>query len=241
MERSRDSDRASDHGGLVGIGQGPQSFPSESSLEPQSEITHPGSSTYKVELTAEIEKLNLSQPNPVSDFSRSSGLTRQPEKTKITEVDADASQDCHELPLTEELPESLAESIELNFAIKAMQRANHVYDLNPESPQSIRAKNSADERFAQVLAKLIPSSESALENAAKIIRSPEATQQEKDQVGRILLLIGVAILAGVGAGAIGAIAVKELIWKEVLKAAIGALITTTSTLLAEQALRKEKS
>lgn len=183
--------------------------------EPQSEITAPGT----------VDEI----PHPENRSEVSSAVA----------VSA-SDQGCE--VAADKLTNLLTTNPEVKFAFAALQLAAAKYDGHPTDAEALKQRNAALRRYVGILKKLVgPDTETfndSLASAAQIIDSSDATPGDKDFLAQSLILIGVAILASVSAGAIGALLVKEVIWKEVVKAAVGAFITTTATLGAERAWRR---
>ena len=140
-----------------------------------------------------------------------------------------------------ELAKLLTTHQEAKFARLALEAAVVRYDDRPSDQARIQ-RDATLGRYIGILQDSIAGSHAglleSLGHAKSIVGAPDARPEETDFIARSLVLIGVAVLASASAGAIGALFVKEMVWKEVVKSAIGALITGTAALAAERILRK---
>jgi hypothetical protein len=142
----------------------------------------------------------------------------------------------------DDLTSLLTNNTGLRFALQRLQSAVAEYDLDRSNDEARSQRDATLRRYVGILQESLADHHTRLaegvNRAADIVESPDATPQAMDFIGKSLLLIGVAILASMSAGAIGALIVKEMVWKEVVKSAVAAFITTTATLVAERAWRK---
>jgi hypothetical protein len=132
----------------------------------------------------------------------------------------------------------------VRFAFQRLKSTAEIYDNNPEDTKALLRRNEALKRYVDILRERVTPEEdqfsASLGRAAEIVESPDVTPEKTDFVAKGLLLIGVAVLASVSAGALGALIVKEVVYKEVVKTAIGAFVTTTATLATERAWQKTR-
>ncbi len=150
-----------------------------------------------------------------------------------------------DLPLAaDELARLLTSDTRVGFARKALEVAQAKFEDNRLNPNLEEQRNAALLRYVRIIGESIGDSPSGLSTsmycAEEIVSSPDATQETRDFIAKGLLLIGVAVVASLGAGAIGALVVKEAVWKEVIKSAIGAFVTGVAALAAERFWRKRQ-
>jgi hypothetical protein len=142
---------------------------------------------------------------------------------------------------TDKLTKLLTSDPEVRFAFRALELASAKYESDPENAKALIQRDEALQRYVGILKKFVGTERNcfteSLAKATEIISS-DAAPQAKDFLTQSLLLIGAAVLASASAGAIGALLVKEVVWKEIVKSAVGAFITTMVTLKVEHGRRK---
>jgi hypothetical protein len=62
----------------------------------------------------------------------------------------------------------------------------------------------------------------------------EATDETRDSLGSVALVLAVTVLATTGAGALGAVVVGDVLWKETVKAAISGVVGAGAALVTER-------
>jgi len=115
-------------------------------------------------------------------------------------------------------------------------------DRSPGNPFALRMRDDAAARYYRALAAARRDQvefSRAASTSADLLDSPDVPPDIKEFLVVSAILIGVAILSGAGAGAVGAALVNEVASKEIVKGAVAGLVTSVATLATERVLARQ--
>lgn len=138
------------------------------------------------------------------------------------------------------------DSLELSKPVTQLTAAMNTLRSDPDDHRARAERDEAALRIFQLLGdqslRLSGSDPDQLEAFTTLMAAytgTEATEKSRSSLASLALVLGVSLLTATGAGALGALAVGDVLWKEAVKASIGGAVSAITALATERLLRQD--
>lgn len=197
----------------------------------------------------ERDALGMPSKQPEPDrLDALSGPTRQSQLDHPTEFNTrDDRRTGHiepneaEKAVEQNLESSEAISAELSTPVMQLTAAMSILRTDPGNPQAKVERDEAALRVFRILGDTSrnlsgsnPEFSEAFESLMVAYADTEASEKSRSSLASLALVLGISLLAATGAGALGALAVGDILWKETVKASIGGAVSAITALATER-------